>query len=101
MAQPVSLDDTKMVPELRAAWTHNFLDTQNQFTAGFLGTGAPSFDQVGPTIGRDAADLGVGLSFAIAQKLLPGNMSGYLQYDATLAKHETANAVAGGVRYRW
>jgi hypothetical protein len=29
----MTLGDTSMLPEFRAAWLHNFLDTQGQFAA--------------------------------------------------------------------
>jgi uncharacterized protein with beta-barrel porin domain len=101
IAQPMTLGDTSMLPEFRAAWLHNFLDTQGQFAASLVGAGTASFNQVGAAIGRDAGDLGVGVSFAIAQTTLPGQMSGFVQYDATLAAHQTANAIAAGLRLRW
>jgi uncharacterized protein with beta-barrel porin domain len=100
VAHPMMLGDTSILPEIRAAWLHNFLDTQGQFAASFLGTGTASFGQVGTAIGRDAGDLGVGVSFAISQTTLPGQMSGFIQYDATLAAHETANAIAAGLRLK-
>ena len=89
------------LPELRAAWLHNFLDTQSQYNASFIGTGAGSFAQAGVPIGREAGDLGAGISFAIAQTTFPAQMSGFVQYDATLASHETANTVAAGLLLKW
>jgi outer membrane autotransporter protein len=101
IAQPMVLGDTSILPEFRAAWLHNFLDTQGQFAASFLSAGTASFGQVGAAVGRDAGDLGVGVSFAIPQTIFPGRMLGFVQYDATLAAHETANAIAAGLRLTW
>ncbi len=101
VARPMMLGDTTILPEFRAAWLHNFLDTQGQFAASFLSAGTASFGQVGAAIGRDAGDLGVGVSFAIPQTTFPGQMSGFVQYDATLAAHETANAIGAGLRLTW
>jgi autotransporter-associated beta strand protein len=92
---------TPIIGELRGAWTHNFLDDHNQFNAAFIGTGAASFDQVGATIGRDAFDVGIGVSFAIAQLTVPAHLTGFIQYDATFASREFANAVAAGMRLKW
>lgn len=101
IGQPMVLGDTSILPEFRAAWLHNFLDTQGQFGASFLGAGSASLGQVGAAVGREAGDLGVGVSVAIAQTDFPGQMSGFIQYDATLAAHETANAIAAGLRLKW
>ena len=101
IAQPFRIGDITLVPELRAAWLHNFLDNQAQFTAAFSGTSAASFGETGPSIGSDGADLGVGVSMAIAQSVVPGQMSGFIHYDATLASREMVNSVAGGLRYKW
>jgi len=101
IARPMASGDTDLRPEIRLAWTHNFLDTADSFGASFIGAGAGGFGQVGPAVGRDAAELGVGLSFAVPQDAVPGRMSGFVHYDATLAAHETANAFAAGLRLDW
>jgi outer membrane autotransporter protein len=101
IAQPMTFGGGDLLPELRAAWLHNFLDNAGAFNASFIGTGAGSFNQVGAAVGRDAADLGAGVSFAISQTSLPGHMTGFVQYDATVASHATANAVAAGLRLNW
>lgn len=101
VARPMTWGATNVVPEFRAAWLHNFLDTQSQFTAVFSGLGAASFNQTGVPVGRDAADLGAGLDFAIAQTAFAGRMTGFVQYQATLAAHETAHTVAAGLRINW
>lgn len=98
---PMVLNDVHILPEFRAAWLHNLLADQSQYTAGFIGSGAASFIENGPTVGRDAADLGAGLSFLIPQRAIPVRMTGFLQYDSSLAAHATANAVAAGLRVRW
>lgn len=101
IARPMASGDTALLPEIRIAWLHNFLDTAGRFNANFIGAGAASFGQVGPAVGRDVAELGVGLSFAIAQNAVPGQMSGFVHYDASLAAHATANAFAAGLRLHW
>jgi len=64
IAQPIMLGGTSILPEFRAAWLHNFLDTQGQFAASFIGTGTASFSQVGAPVGRDAGDIGAALEYA-------------------------------------
>jgi outer membrane autotransporter protein len=101
VTQPVVLGETQIVPELHAAWTHDFLDDRGAIGAVLSGTPSTSFQQIGATTGRDAADLGVGVSFAVAQNTVPGQLSAFIQYDATVAAHQTNNAVAGGLRLTW
>jgi outer membrane autotransporter protein len=103
IARPMVFEGVEVVPELRAAWFHNFMDQQGQFDAAFIGsgTGSPSFTETGVPVGPDGGDLGVGVNFAIAQTMLPARMAGFLQYDATLASHEVASTVAAGLRVKW
>lgn len=100
-AQPMTLGETHIVPEFRGAWLHNFVNAQSSYNATFIGTTAASFAQNGVPIGRDAVDFGVGLGFALPQTAFPGELSGFLQYDATLAVHEMVSSIAAGVRYKW
>ncbi|HZT86446.1 MAG TPA: autotransporter domain-containing protein, partial [Stellaceae bacterium] len=90
-----------LTPELRAAWTHEFIDDRGNASETFIGSGAPTFLQIGAPVGRDAADLGLGLSLAVEQHALPGSLVAFLTYDATISAHQTANAVAAGLRYTW
>jgi outer membrane autotransporter protein len=95
------LGATQILPELRAAWTHDFLDDRGAFAAAFSGAPTIGFNEVGATTGRDAAELGAGFSFAIAQTSIPGRLSAFVQYDATIAAHQTNNAVAAGLKLTW
>jgi len=101
LVKPIVLGTTALVPELRVAWLHNFLDDNGQFNAAFAGAPSASFTQVGAPIGRDAADLGAGLSVGIARTSFGGELSGFVQYEAWLATHEIANEVGAGVRLTW
>ena len=100
-AQPMTLGATHIVPEFRGAWLHNFVHAQSSDSATFIGANAASFVQNGVPVGRDAVDFGAGLGFALPQTAFPGELSGFLQYDATLAAHEMVNSIAAGVRYKW
>jgi autotransporter-associated beta strand protein len=101
LVKPIVLGSTALVPELRVAWLHNFLKNYGQFDATFAGAPTASFTQFGAPMGRDAADLGAGLSFGIAHMSFGGELSGFVQYEAWLAAHELANAVGAGVRLNW
>lgn len=101
VSQVLMLGETRLTPELRAAWTHDFLDDRDAFGATFAGAPTVSFDQIGAPTGRDAAELGAGISFAISQTTIPGQLSAFVQYDATIAAHQTDNAVAAGLKLTW
>ena len=98
VARPLTLGDSQVLSELRAAWTHDFLDNRGAFAAAFSGAPAVTFSQVGAAAGRDAAELGAGVRFAIAQTAIPGQLSAFIQYDATIAAHQIDNAVAAGLK---
>ncbi len=101
LVKPVMLADTALVPELRVAWLHNYMDTYGRFNASFAGAPTASFTELGAPVGRDAAEIGAGFSFGIARTSFGGELSGFVQYEAWLAAHEIANAVGAGVRMTW
>ena len=79
-------------PELRAAWQHEYGDTDYAMQASF--DGSDNFTVNGPKIGRDSLLLGAG--FAI---LWNERTSTYLYYDGELARsHYEENTVSGGIR---
>lgn len=77
--------------EGRAIWFHEFEDASQQVTAAF--GGAPSFTASGPSVGRDTADLGVGL-FAYTAV----STSFQLNYDALVRDDFVAHTGSGRVR---
>ncbi|HEY1797739.1 MAG TPA: autotransporter domain-containing protein [Stellaceae bacterium] len=101
LVKPLLLGATALVPELRVAWLHNFFDDNGQYNAAFAGAPGASFTQLGAPMGRDAADVGAGVSFGIARTSFGGELSGFVQYEAWLAAHEVASEVAAGVRMNW
>jgi len=101
VSQPMVWGGWQFQPEFRAAWTHDFLDDRGNTLAAFAGAPGVVFQQIGASSGRDAADLGVGVSWAIAQTTVPGQLSAFFQYDASLAAHQTNNAFAGGLKLTW
>jgi len=101
IAEPMMLGTTQVLPELRVAWTHDFIDQNGAFAAAFAGAPTAGFSEIGAPVGRDAADVGAGLSFAISQAALPGQLTGFVQYDGTFSAHQTNNAVAAGLKLNW
>ncbi len=101
ISEPMMLGATEVVPELRAAWTHDFLDENGAFAAAFTGAPTASFNEIGSPVGRNAADIGAGLSFAISQTAFPGQLTGFVQYDGAFSSHQTNNAVAADLKFDW
>ena len=81
-------------PELRAAWQHEFGDTENSIVASFANGAGNSFTVDGPAIGRDSLLIGAG-----AAVLLNDRVSVYAYYDGELARtNYSSNNVSAGVR---
>lgn len=67
IAYPIATNLGKLVPEARAVWLHEFLDTDApQTTAAFV-DGSSTFVATGATPARNGATLGVGVSLASAK----------------------------------
>ena len=79
--------------ELRAVWQHEFLDTAESLTAGFVGGG--SFQAIGPQPTRDLADLGAALHLAIPNQLQNFEVS----YNARLGSNYTEQVGMFRARY--
>lgn len=66
------------VIEARAIWLHEFSDTAADVTASFA-SGGGTFTAAGPDVGRDSAQLGIGMMATIS-----ASSTFQLNYDATL-----------------
>jgi outer membrane autotransporter protein len=81
-------------PELRAAWQHEFGDTDYSIVSRFASGAGSSFTVNGPAIGRDSLLIGAG-----AAVLLNDRVSVYAYYDGELARtNYSSNNVSAGVR---
>jgi outer membrane autotransporter protein len=81
-------------PELRAAWQHEFGDTEYPIVASFANGAGNSFTVNGPQIGRDSLLIGAG-----AAVLFNDRVSVYAYYDGELARSNySSNNVSAGVR---
>lgn len=90
-------DGHTIVPEFRAAWLHQFLDTTAHVSEAFAATPTASFSTTGLDVGRDAALLEAGLSY----KAPDSSITFYAQYDATLSSREIDHAIRGGFAVFW
>lgn len=96
-AYPIELESgRKMVPEARAVWAHEFLDTQSSYFATIQGIpGAPSLI-VGQEYSRDYLILGAGFTAPLSDAT-----SVFVDYDASLNEDITTHTISGGFRTKW
>jgi outer membrane autotransporter protein len=86
-----------LIPQLRAAWLHEFLDTKQVSSARFGAFGGgTTFAVQGLDLGRDWAMLGGGLAWEISDRLqVAGN------YDLQTNDHQTLHIGSGTLTYTW
>ncbi|ARJ65059.1 hypothetical protein WV31_04975 [Magnetospirillum sp. ME-1] len=79
VAQPITLDEGKLTPEFRLQWMREFMDTKAASTTSSYAAGGSSFTSTGAKPIRDAANIGMGLTF-----LTKGDVSVAGNYDAEI-----------------
>ncbi len=84
------------VPELRAAWLHEFLQPTSTLNAVFAPVGGASFATSGLNFGRDWALLGLGTQYVCTQ-----NFSLFANYDVQVNAVQTWHAGSGGAQFSW
>ena len=83
-----------VIPQLSAAWQHEYGTTEYSVVASFANGAGNSFTVHGPPIGRDSLLIGAG-----ATVILNDRVSTYLYYDGEVARtNYQSNNVSGGVR---
>jgi outer membrane autotransporter protein len=85
-----------VVPEVRAAWQHEYLDANQTLTADFVSAPTTPFTVSGANYGRDAALVGAG----VTANVLP-NVNLFLDYDGRFNGGFTEHAVSGGIRIKF
>jgi outer membrane autotransporter protein len=92
----VTQSGSVIVPQLRAAWVHEFLDTDTTQTAAFASLGNGTFAAQGLDFGRDWALVGGGVQWQLSPSVsLFGN------YDVQVNTRETLNTGSGGIQFAW
>ncbi|HTN76169.1 MAG TPA: autotransporter domain-containing protein, partial [Pirellulaceae bacterium] len=85
-----------LVPQVRAAWLHEFLETNTLINNRFGALGGGSFAVQGLDMGRDWALLGTGLGWHLTEQLtLTGN------YDAQANANQVFHVGSANVQYVW
>ncbi len=83
-----------VVPEVRAAWRHDFGDNSYGITSNFIGCD-DQFTVHGPWIGSDSAVVDIGLTAYCTQQL-----SAYIFYQGQFGRDNyNNNAISGGMRF--
>jgi outer membrane autotransporter protein len=83
-------------PQVRAAWMHEFLETDTIVNNRFAGVGGGTFAVQGLDLGRDWALLGAGLGWEVnSQVTITGN------YDAQLNGNQTFHVGSANLQYLW
>ncbi|QNB08657.1 autotransporter domain-containing protein [Herbaspirillum frisingense] len=89
-------EDGKLQSELRAFWSHQWLDAGGSLNASFQGAPGVNFQVAGLQQKRDGLVLGAGLSGRLGQA-----STLFLDYNLGLNDLQTQHAVVAGWRYRW
>jgi outer membrane autotransporter protein len=83
-----------VLPEVNAAWQHEFGDTAYSVVAGFASGAGNNFTVSGPDIGRDSLLVGAGATVIWNERV-----STYVFYDGEFARtNYISNNVSAGVR---
>jgi len=86
----------RLLPEVRALWLHEFLDTDSVVNSFFAPIGGGSFAIQGLNLGRDWAIVGGGLRYELAS-----GWQLYGNYDAQVNTQQVFHVGSGGVQYAW
>ncbi|MBP0618055.1 autotransporter domain-containing protein [Jiella mangrovi] len=85
-----------LTPSASLGWSHEFADTNGKVDAAFAGASAASFSASGPSLGRDAALVGVS-----AQLDTGTSATVYAAYQGAFSKHESAHNFSAGLKFSW
>jgi outer membrane autotransporter protein len=79
-------------PEVRAAWQHEFGETQYAVASSFANGAGTGFSVTGPAVGHDSLLLGAGVAVLWSERLAT-----YIYYDGEIgrANYESHNVSAG------
>ena len=93
LARPIKTSKGTLIPEVKAAWQHDFAVSDRTLPISFAG--APQGLAIdGRDLGQDSAVVGAGLSFTSK-----GGITSMLRYDAELRGGYQAHAITGQIRF--
>jgi outer membrane autotransporter protein len=85
-----------MAPEFRAAWVHEFLDTDSAVVGRLGSVGSGGFIVKGLDMGRDWGLVGTGLNFNLGH-----GWAAYANYDAQVNEHQAFHIGSGSLQKTW
>jgi outer membrane autotransporter protein len=83
-------------PELRLRWLHEFDQLSQTATVAFAGASALPFTVRSPQLGRDSAQVGIGVTSEISDQLAL-----FCSYDGRFGSHLETHAAQVGARFAW
>jgi outer membrane autotransporter protein len=92
----LAMGNGHVVPELRAAWQHDFSSPTQNITAAFVAAPGSPFTITGANFGRDAALVGVGLTGDLGN-----GAQAYVDYDGRFNGSFNEQAVSAGFRIKF
>lgn len=96
LSHPFKWGDTRIVPELRAGWRHEFLDVRQDSNVAFAHDPSIQMHIVGSQHARDMAVFGMGVSASLDRNtVLYGDMDGAFNADKNSVQ------VSFGLRHSW
>jgi uncharacterized protein with beta-barrel porin domain len=84
------------VPSVQVGWAYETMDTQARTTANFLAAPSTLFTVSNPSIGRNAAIVGLHAVLETGMRLQV-----FAGYDAGLNGTSSAQNIKGGIRFSW
>jgi outer membrane autotransporter protein len=94
VAYRIDASEGRFIPEVRAIWRHEYLDTDASTTTAAYAAGGSSFTTTGAKPTSNAANVGVGLTF-----LSSGDMQLSGHYDAELKSDYISHTGKAEVKY--
>ena len=85
-----------IIPELRVAWAHEYLDTSNTVSARFDTTAGAGFIVTGADLGNDWALLGTGLKLHANKQITL-----FTDYNAQVNDRQVTHTGSGGFEVQW
>jgi subtilase-type serine protease len=96
-AYPFEIDSgRRLVTEIRAAWTHEFMDDHSAHFSDVQGGAFNPVLVTGEEFSRDSVVVGAGVTAPIAD-----NTTVFVDYDAGLNADITTHTISAGLRVRW
>jgi outer membrane autotransporter protein len=96
LSHPFKWGETRIVPELRTAWRHEFLDVRQDSSVAFAHDPTIQMNIVGSDHGRDMAVFGLGLSASLGRETVL-----FSDVDGAFSADKNSVQASVGLRHSW